>query len=177
MYPLRSFRCHLDWVHQDVIVQVAAITSSPSAVIWAACQFDFACAPVDVRVVLHKPGVPQDDCLMANAQDIEFGPALMTLVLDNEIDRFGDLSNLVWRSVCIIQPNRTWKLIGSKLVRLDKLMVNKFSHCATVYQCFHCQWTVAVDCMDLDGDIGGPPKYLVLKGLEDLLFPFGSCIS
>ena len=75
--------------------------------------------------MLRKPGVPQDDCLMANAQDIEFGPALMTLVLDNEIDRFGDLSDLIWRSVCIIQPDRMWKLIGSKLARSDKLVVNK----------------------------------------------------
>ena len=44
--------------------------------------------PVDVGVVLHKPCVSQDDCLMANAQDIELGLALMTLVLDNEIDGF-----------------------------------------------------------------------------------------
>ena len=45
----------------------------------------------------------------------------------------------------------------------DKLVANKLSHCATVYQCFHCQWTIAVDHMDLDRDIGGPPKYLVSK--------------
>ena len=100
-----------------------------------------------------------------NTRDIEFGPALMTLVLDNEIDCFSDLSNLVWQSVCIIQPDWMWKLISSKLMRSDKLVVNKFSRCTTVYQCFHCQWTVAVDCMDLDRDIGGPPKYLVSKGL------------
>ena len=89
----------------------------------------------------------------------------MTLVLDNEIDCFGDLSDLVWQSVCIIQPDWTWKLIGSKLMHLDKLVVNKFSHCAAVYQRFHCQWMIAVDHMDLDRDIGGPPKYLVSKGL------------
>ena len=47
----------------------------------------------------------------------------------------------------------------------DELMVNKFSCCAAVYQCFHCQWTIAVDHVDLDRDIGGPLKYLVLKGL------------
>ena len=101
----------------------------------------------------------------------------MTLVLDNEIDCFSDLSNLIWRPICIVQPNQMWKLIGSKLVCPDKLMVNKFSHCAAVYQCFHCKWTIAVDCVDLDRDIGGPPKYLVSKGLEDSLSPFGSCIS
>ena len=165
---------------RDVIVRVAAITSGLSAVIWAVCQFDFACVLVDVRVVLCKPGVPQDDCLMANARDVEFGRALMTLVLHNKIDRFSDISDLVWRSVCTIQPDQTWKLIGSKLVRSDKLMVNKYSRYtayATVYQCFHCQWTVAVDRVDLDGDIGGPPKYLVLKGLSDSLLPFGSGIS
>ena len=156
---------------------MAVTTFSLSAVIWASCQFDFAHAPVDVGVVLHKPGVSQGDCLIANARDIEFGPALMTLVLDNEIDCFSDLSNLVWRPICIVQPDRTWKLVGSKLVRLDKLMVNKLSRCTTVYQCFHCKWTIAVDRVDLDRDIGGPPKYLVLKGLEDSLCPFGSYIS
>ena len=75
---------------------MAATTFGLSTVIWALCQFDFACAPVDVGVVLHKPGVSQDDCLMANARDIEFGPALVTLVLDNEIDCFGDLADLIW---------------------------------------------------------------------------------
>ena len=94
-------------MHQDVIVWAAAITFGLSAVIWAACQFDFACVPVDIGVVLHKPSVSQDDCLMANAQDIEFGPALVTLVLDNEINCFSDLSDLVWQSVCIIQPNQS----------------------------------------------------------------------
>ena len=75
---------------------MAATTFGLSAVIWASCQFDFACAPVDVGVVLRKPGVSQDDCLMADAQDINFGLALVTFVLDNEIDRFSDLSDLVW---------------------------------------------------------------------------------
>ena len=89
----------------------------------------------------------------------------MTFVLDNEIDRFNDLSDLVWQSICIIQPDWTWELIGLKFMCSDKLMVNKLSRCAAVYQCFHCQWTVAVDHMDLDRDVGGPPKYLVLKGL------------
>ena len=159
-------------MRRDFIVWAIAITFGLSAVIWAACQFDFTCAPVDVRVVLRKPSVSQDNCLTANARDIEFGLALMTFVLDNEIDCFSNLSDLVWRSVCIIQPNQTWKLIGLKLMHLDKPMVNKFSRCATVYQCFHCQWMIAVNCMDLDRDVGGPPKYLVSKGLEDLLFPF-----
>ena len=136
MYPFRSFQCRFNWVHWDVIVWVAAITFSLSAVIWAACQFDFTCVPVDVDVVLHEPGVSQDDCLMADAQDIEFGPALVTLVLDNEINRFSDLSDLIWWSICIIQPNWTWGLIGPKLICSDKLMVNKFSCCAAVYQCF-----------------------------------------
>ena len=56
-------------------------------------------------------------------------------------------------------------MIGLKLMCLDELMVNKFSHCATVYQFSHGQWTIAVNHVDLDGDIGGPLKYLVLKGL------------
>ena len=44
----------------------------------------------------------------------------------------------------------------------DKLVVNKLSCCAAVYQCFHCQWMIAVDCVDLDRDIGGPLKYIFL---------------
>ena len=145
--------------------KVTATTFGLSAIIWALCQFDFACVPVDVGVVLHEPGVSQDDCLMANAWDIIFGLALVTFVLDNEINHFSDLSDLVWRSVCIIQPYRMWELIGPKFMCSDKLMVNKLSHCAAVYQCFHCQWMIAVHHMNLDRDVGGPPKYLVLKGL------------
>ena len=177
MYPFRSFRCSSDQGEQDVFVWAAATTFGLSTVIWASCQFDFACAPVDVGVVLHEPGVSQDDCLMANTRDIEFGLALVTLVLDNEIDCFSDLADLVWQSVCIIQPNRMRELIGPKLMSSDKLVVNKLPRCTAVDQCFHFQWTIAVNRMDLDGDVGGPPKYLVSKGLQDSLFPFGSCIS
>ena len=91
----------------------------------------------------------------------------MTFVLDNKIDCFSDLADLVWRSVCIIQPDQTRELIGPKLMRSDKLVVNKLPRCAAVDQCFHCQWTIAIDRMDLDRDVGGPPKYLVSKGLQD----------
>ena len=87
----------------------------------------------------------------------------MTLVLDNEIDGLSDLSDLVWQSVCIIQPDQTWELI--KLMHSDKLVVNELPCCAAVDQCFHCQWTIAVHRMDLDRDVGGPPKHLVSKGL------------
>ena len=119
MYPFQSFQCSSDWGDRDVIVWAAATTFGLSAVIWASCQFDFPCVPVDVGVVLHEPGVSQDNCLMANTRDIEFVPALVTLVLDNEIDCFGDLPDLIWRSVCIIQPNRVRELIGPKLMSLD----------------------------------------------------------
>ena len=82
---------------------------------------------------------------MADTRDIEFGLALVTLVLDNEIDCFGDLADLVWRSVCIIQSNQMRELIGPKLMSSDKLVVNKLPRCAAVDQCFHCQWTIAVN--------------------------------
>ena len=106
MYPFRSFQCRLDQVHQDVIVWVATITFSLSTVIWAAavCQFDFACALVDVGVVLCEPGASQEDCLMADAQDIEFGLALVTLVLDNEIHCFSDLSILFGNPSALYSP-------------------------------------------------------------------------
>ena len=45
----------------------------------------------------------------------------------------------------------------------NELVVNRFSHRATVYQCSHCQWMIAVNHVDLDKDIGRPLKYLVSK--------------
>ena len=107
---------------------------------------------------------PKTIALWLMLETLEFGQALVTLVLDNEINCFSDLSDLIWQSVCIIQPNWTWELIGPKLMCLDKLVVNKFSHCTAVYQCFHCQWTIAVDHVDLDRVVGGPLKYLVFVG-------------
>ena len=173
MYPFRSFWCCFDWVHWDVIIWAAAITFSLSTVIWAACQIDFTCVPVDVRVVLHKPGVSQDDCLMADTRDIEFGPALVTLYWTMRLIAsvifsisFGDLSALY-------SPIWTWEFIGPKLMHSDKLMVNKFTCCTTVYQCFHCQWTVDVDCVDLDGDIHRwTSKIFCFKGPLGFAFPF-----
>ena len=69
---------------------------------------------------------------MANAQDIGLGLALVTLVLDNKVNCFSDFSDLIWQTVCIIQPpNWTQELIGPKLMCLDKL---SRSGCGTVGQ-------------------------------------------
>ena len=76
---------------------------------------------VDVGVVLCKPGVSQDDCLMVDTRDIEFRSALVTLVLDNEIDCFSDFSG---NPSALYSPIRCGSL---KLMCSDKLVVNKFS--------------------------------------------------
>ena len=73
-----------------------------SAIVWAACHLDFACVPVDIGVVLCKPGMPQDNHLVAEALNIDFGLASVTFVLNNQINHFGDLSNFIRGSVYVI---------------------------------------------------------------------------
>ena len=83
--------------------RLAGIGFGASTIVWAACHLDFACMPVDVGVVLRKPGVSQDNRLVAYAGNVEFGPASVTFVLNNQVNCFSDLSNLIWQSVVRIR--------------------------------------------------------------------------
>ena len=62
-------------------------------------------------------------------------------------------------------------MIGLKFMCSDELMVDKLSYHTTVYQCAHCQWAIAVDRVDLDRDIGGPPEISCFKGPLGFTFP------
>ena len=96
MYPFRGVPYFADWSTRGDSFWAAGVGLGVSAIVWAACHLDFACMPVDVGVVLRKPGVSQDNRLVAYAGNIEFGPASVTFVLNDQVDCFSDLSNLIW---------------------------------------------------------------------------------
>ena len=55
MYPFQRVCCCFD---RSFIIQTITSALCLSAVIWAVCQFNFACVPVDVEIVFCKPGMP-----------------------------------------------------------------------------------------------------------------------
>ena len=70
---------------------------------------------------------------MAYAGNVEFGPASVTFVLNDQVDCFSDVSNLIWRSVRVVQADWVWDRIRLEFMGTDKLVVDEFCHCTTVY--------------------------------------------
>ena len=69
---------------------------------------------------------------MAYAGNIEFGLASVAFVLNDQVDCFSDLSNLIWRSVRVVQADWVWDRIRLEFMGMDKLVVDEFCHCTTV---------------------------------------------
>jgi len=58
--------------------------------------------PVNLRVVLHKPCLSEDDSCLANTSDVEGGSFQMTLVLDNEVHDLGNVTGFVEGSFYVV---------------------------------------------------------------------------
>src|SRR5882762_2458017 len=72
-------------------------------------HFDLLCNPVNLRVVLLKPGVSQDQILLSEACYCELDPFRMILVAEDDIHYFPDGSCLVQSPVNIVHWDRSAK--------------------------------------------------------------------
>ncbi len=62
----------------------------------------------------------------------------------------------IWGSIHIVDSDEVRETVGTKFFGPDMFDVNKLSCGASIYQCIHHHWEVAIDCMDVQGNVGGP---------------------
>ena len=76
------------------------------AVVGTAGEFHLLGLPVDLRVMLSKPGVPEDDVPLAKARDREECSFGVSLVLQDEVDYLHHLACPVGRPIDV--QHRDW---------------------------------------------------------------------
>ena len=74
---------------------------------------DLVSAPVNLRVVFHKPHVAEDDGCSADISDMEGGSVQVTLVLDYEVHDLSNVTSFIGGSVYIIDGNSLGEALGA----------------------------------------------------------------
>ena len=88
-------------------------------------EFHLLGLPVNLWVVLPKPGVYQDDVPFAKTHDHKECPFGMSLVLQDEVNHFCHLAHFVRCSVDIQYGDRARKPSGVDSVSDHEFMVNE----------------------------------------------------
>src|SRR3981189_751301 len=81
--------------------------------------------PVDLGVVLAKPGKTEDHGLLAQRGDCELGSLCMAFVVQYDICDFGDGACFVRGSVDVVDGDGSGEAAGGDVVRTDVLCVDK----------------------------------------------------
>ena len=99
----------------------------------ALCEFHLSGLPINLGIVLAKPGVPQDEVPVAEIGDREQDLLTVPLVLEDQVYYFGNLSSFIRTSIDIEDRHRAGQLLRRKLIASDEVLVNEGSGGATVY--------------------------------------------
>ena len=88
-------------------------------------EFHLLGLPVNLWVVLLKPGVPQDDVPLAKTRDCKECPLGMLLVLQDEVNHLCHLAHFVGCSVNVRHRDGARELLGVDLVSDHEFTVNE----------------------------------------------------
>src|SRR3981189_1385363 len=81
--------------------------------------------PVDLGVVLAKPGKTEDHALLAQQGDCELGSLCMAFVAEYDVCDFGDRTCFVCGSVNVVDRDGSGEATGGDVVRADVLCVDE----------------------------------------------------
>ena len=81
--------------------------------------------PVNVRVVFHEPHVPKDNSGLANTGDMECHLLGVVLVLDDQVDDFGDMPGFIGSPIHIVDWDCSGESVGPYVLRSHILNVNE----------------------------------------------------
>src|SRR6266436_2225616 len=111
--------------------------------------------PIDLRVVLTKPGVSQYHVLVAKAGHSKVSTFGVVLVPENRVYHLGDGSRLICRTINIVYRDGACKGSGSELVLPNIVPVDEKSVSSAIKKCFHGLGLLGVGCHNLDLDVQG----------------------
>src|SRR6267154_4548731 len=111
--------------------------------------------PIDLQVVLMKPGVSQYHVLVAKAGYSKVSTFSVVSVLENHVYHLGDGPHFIGRTINIVHWDGVCKGSGSELVLPNVVLVNEKSVSSTVKKCLHGLGLLGVSCHNLDLDVQG----------------------
>src|SRR5882757_3074462 len=111
--------------------------------------------PIDLRVVLTKPGVSQYHVLVAKAGYSQVSTFGMVSVLENHVYHLRDGPRFIGRTINIVHWDGACKGSGSELVLPNIVPVDEKSVSSAVKKCLHGLGLLAVGCHNLNLDVQG----------------------
>src|SRR3981189_43217 len=100
--------------------------SAASRTLWGASKHPTLFhLPVDLGVVLAKPGKTEDHGLLAQRGDCKLGSLCMTIVAQHNIGDFGDGACFICGSINVVDRDGGGEATGGDVVRTDILCVNE----------------------------------------------------
>src|SRR6266478_6247792 len=118
-------------------------------------HFNLTHTPIDLWVVLPKPGVSQYHVLVAKTSYSEMSPFCIVLVPENHIYHLTDGSRFVGRTINIVHWDGACKGSGSELVLPNVVPVDEKSISSAVKKCLHRLGLLSVSCHNLNLDVQG----------------------
>src|SRR5882757_8589265 len=112
-------------------------------------------SPIDLRVVLTKPGVSQDHVLVAKAGYSKVSTFSVVSVPENRVYHLADRSRFIGHTIDIVHWDGACKGSGSELVLPNVVPVNEKSISSAVKKCLHRLGLLSVGCHNLDLDVQG----------------------
>src|SRR3981189_3216008 len=100
--------------------------SAASRTLWGASRHpNLLRLPVDLGVVLAKPGKTEDHGLLAQRGDYELGSLCMTIVAQHNIGDFGDGACFICGSIDVVDRYGRGEATGGDVVQTDILSVDE----------------------------------------------------
>src|SRR6266436_2734512 len=137
------------------MVLLLDLRSAGAAATWTPGHLNLTCTPIDLRVVLTKPGVSQYHVLVAKAGYSKVSTFGVVSVPENHVYHLADGSRLIGRTINIVHWDGACKGSGSELVLPNVVPVNEKSISSAVKKCLHGLGLLSVGCHNLDLDVQG----------------------
>src|SRR5882672_902116 len=126
----------------------AAVTRAPG-------HLNLTCTPIDLQVVLMKPGVSQYHVLVAKTGYSEVSMFGVVSVPENHVYHLADGPCFIGHTINIVHWDGARKGSGSELVLPNVVSVDEKSISSTVKKCLHRLGLLSVGCHNLDLDVQG----------------------
>src|SRR5882757_707579 len=114
----------------DLCSAGAAATRTPG-------HLSLTCTPIDLQVVLMKPGVSQYHVLVAKASYSKVSTFGVVSVPENHVYHLTDGSHFIGRTINIVHWDGACKGLGSELVLPNVVPVDEKSISSAVKKCLH----------------------------------------
>src|SRR5882762_2693605 len=137
------------------VVLLLDLHPTSAAAAWTSRHFNLAHTPINLRVVLLKPGVSQYHVLVAKTGYRKVSPFWVVSVPENRIYHLTDGSRFVVHTINIVHWDGACKGSGSELVLLNIVLVDEKSISSAVKKGFHGLGLLGVSGHNLNLDDQG----------------------